>query len=172
LLFTAAVPVWADDPPLQTSLTAVKPRLTAPGIELRDMNDQPVSLASLKGQVVIVNFWATWCPPCRREFSSMERLRKIMTDRPLVVLAVNEGESTDVIEAFTATQDIPPKFPILLDQAGDAMALWAVRGLPTTFIIDKRGRLAYRAIGGREFDHPQILNRIERLLREKTGTLN
>lgn len=167
LLCLASLTVQAADPPLQFTLTPVRPRLNAPELELANLEGQSVALSGLKGKVVIVNFWATWCPPCRREFASMERLRKILADRPLEILAVNEGEAVDVIEGFTTALDTTPTFPVLLDPIGDAMALWPVRGLPTTFVIDKKGRMAYRAIGGREFDHAQMLNKIEGLLREK-----
>jgi thiol-disulfide isomerase/thioredoxin len=167
LVLLSASPARADDPPLQISLTPVRPRLVAPVIELPNIEGQNISSAKLRGKVLIVNFWATWCPPCRREFASMERLRKIMADRPLEILAVNEGETVDVIEGFTATLDTPPMFHLLQDLSGDAMAGWPVRGLPTTFVVDKRGRIAFRAIGGREFDHPQMLRQIEHLLREK-----
>jgi thiol-disulfide isomerase/thioredoxin len=167
LVLWIGAPARSDDPPLQTSLTAVRPRLVAPVIELPNLDGQTISSARLRGKVVIVNFWATWCPPCRREFASMERLGKIMADRPLEILAVNEGEDVDVIEGFAATLDTPPAFTLLQDMAGDAMAKWPVRGLPTSFVVDKRGRIAFHAIGGREFDHPQMLRQIERLLREK-----
>jgi len=167
LLCLASLTVQAADPPLQFTLTPVKPRLNAPELELANLEGQSVALSGLRGKVVIVNFWATWCPPCRREFASMERLRKILADRPLEILAINEGEAVDVIEGFSSALDTPPSFPVLLDPIGDAMALWPVRGLPTTFVIDKKGRMAYRAIGGREFDHAQMLNKIDGLLREK-----
>jgi len=167
LILPVATHARAGDPPLQTSLTPVLPRLVAPVIELPNQDGHIISIIKLKGKVVIVNFWATWCPPCRREFASMERLRKTMADRPLEILAVNEGENDNVIEEFTATLDTPPLFHILLDLNGDSMTRWPVRGLPTTFVLDKRGRIAFRAIGGREFDHPQMLRQIERLLREK-----
>jgi|ERR1700690_85789 len=167
LLCLASLTAQGADPPLQFTLTPLRPRLNAPELELANLEGQPVTLSGLKGKVVIVNFWATWCPPCRREFASMERLRKMLADRPLEILAVNEGEATDVIEGFSSALDTPPSFPVLLDPIGDAMALWPVRGLPTTFVIDKKGRMAYRAIGGREFDHAQMLNKIEGLLREK-----
>jgi thiol-disulfide isomerase/thioredoxin len=155
------------DPPLQFSLIPVKPRMAAPGMALKDLDGQTFDLARLRGKVVVVNFWATWCPPCRREFPSMERLRQQLANKPLVVLAVNEGENIETIEQFTSTLDLQPQFPILLDLEGEAMAFWPVRGLPTTFIIDKRGRMAFRAIGGREFDHPEMVHIIENLLKEK-----
>jgi thiol-disulfide isomerase/thioredoxin len=157
----------AADPPLQVSLVPYKPRLTAPGLALKDLDGQLVTMASLKGKVVVVNFWATWCPPCRREFPSMERLREKMSGKPVVILAVNEGETVETIEQFVSTLDLQPAFPILLDSDSGAMAFWPVRGLPTTFIIDKKGRMAYQAIGGREFDHPEIIKKITRLLSEK-----
>jgi hypothetical protein len=97
----------------------------------------------------------------------MEGLRKIMQGRALEILAVNVGESVDVIEGFMATLDKPPAFDMLLDQSGDAMSHWPVQGLPTTFIIDRRGRIAYSAVGGREFDAPEIVGKIEALLKEK-----
>lgn len=158
---------YSVEPPLQTSLIALKPRQTAPDMVLKDTDGKTVSLSNLRGKVVAVNFWATWCPPCRREFPSMERLRLAFEKKPLVILAVNEGETADTIEAFTSQLDLAPNFPILLDPEGDAMAFWTVRGLPTTFIVDKRGRIAYRAIGGREFDHPDIIKAIHLLVREK-----
>lgn len=155
------------DPPLQSSLVAVRPRTAAPAMVLKDLDNRTVNLAKLRGKVVAVNFWATWCPPCRREFPSMERLRQKLANKPLVILAVNEGESAELIEQFTSTLDLQPGFPILLDLEGDAMGLWPVRGLPTTFFIDKRGRVAYRAIGGREFDHQDVVQLVEGLLQEK-----
>ena len=156
----------AAEPPLQFSYTPFKPRIAAPTMALKDLDGQTVELARLRGKVVIVNFWATWCPPCRREFPSMERLRQKMAGKPVVILGVNEGETVDIIDQFNSTLDLQPHFPILLDPEGDAMALWPVRGLPTTFILDKHGRMAYRAIGGREFDHPEIVEAISWLMRE------
>lgn len=157
----------AEDPPLQSSLIAVKPRLPAPDIELPDMDGKTVKLSALRGKVAVVNFWATWCPPCRREFPSMERLRLALSNQPLVILAVNEGENIDTIESFLSLLDTAPHFPILLDKDGEAMAFWPVRGLPTTYIIDRQGRIAYRAIGGREFDHPEIIKNLKALIKEK-----
>lgn len=159
--------VPAADPPLQSSLTPYKPRLRAPKLALMDLDGQSVTLAQFKGKVVVVNFWATWCPPCRREFPSMERLREQMSGKAFAILAINEGETVETIERFISTLDRQPEFATLLDLDGNAMTSWPVRGLPTTFIIDKRGRMAYRAVGGREFDHPEIVKRVSDLLKER-----
>jgi thiol-disulfide isomerase/thioredoxin len=167
LFLTWANPGFAADPPLQVSLVPYQPRVKAPQLMLANQDGRQFSLEKLKGKVVVINYWATWCPPCRREFPSMEKLRGKMSGKPVEVLAVNEGEDTDVIDTFLSTLDTQPGFPILLDIDGEAMGNWPVRGLPTTFIIDKRGRMAYRAIGGRDFDHPDIVKRITQLLRER-----
>jgi thiol-disulfide isomerase/thioredoxin len=167
LFLVAPALATAAEPPLQFSYTPIKPRIAAPAMKLKDLDGQTVELAKLRGKVVIVNFWATWCPPCRREFPSMERLRQKMEGKPVVILGVNEGETVDMIDQFNSTLDLRPQFPVLLDPEGEAMAPWPVRGLPTTFFVDKQGRLAYSAIGGREFDHPAMLRLVENMLREK-----
>ena len=166
LLVLPALATGAE-PPLQFSHTPFKPRIAAPAMKLKDMDGQLFELARLRGKVVVVNFWATWCPPCRREFPSMERLRLKMQGKPVVILGVNEGETVDIIDQFNSTLDLQPQFPILLDIDGEAMRPWPVRGLPTTFFIDKQGRIAHSAIGGREFDHPEMLRLIESMLAEK-----
>lgn len=97
----------------------------------------------------------------------MERLRQKIAGKPVVILGVDEGETVDIIDQFTSTLDLQPQFPILLDLDGEAMAAWPVRGLPTTFFIDKHGRLAYSAVGGRDFEHPEMLRLIEDMLKEQ-----
>ncbi|MDO9007715.1 MAG: TlpA disulfide reductase family protein, partial [Thiobacillus sp.] len=113
---------------------------------------------------VLINFWATWCPPCRREMPSMERLRQALQDEAFSVLAVDVGEDADTIEAFTSQLDTTPGFPILLDTRSHTMQVWKVAGLPTTFLVDRQGRIVASAIGGREFDHPEITRAIRELL--------
>ncbi|MGF1643396.1 MAG: TlpA family protein disulfide reductase [Thiotrichales bacterium] len=151
-------------PALTTALTATQGDKPAPALILKDMDDQEHSLERLKGRVVLVNFWATWCPPCRREMPSLERLHQKLKDQPFSVLAVDVGESVETIFSFIGQLDPAPTFPILLDTDSKGMQAWPVRGLPTTYIIDKQGRLAYTAIGGREFDDEGVVRTIERLL--------
>jgi thiol-disulfide isomerase/thioredoxin len=156
----------ADLPPLSHSLTQHAPK-PAPALALPDLDGKAHDLASLKGKVVLINFWATWCPPCRREMPSMERLQQALAGEPFVVLAVDVGEDADTIEAFTSQFDTVPTFPILLDTRSRAMQAWKVAGLPTTYLVDKQGRIVASAIGGREFDHPGMIEAISDLLRKK-----
>jgi thiol-disulfide isomerase/thioredoxin len=125
-----------------------------------------VHLAHLKGRVVLINYWATWCPPCRREMPSMERLSQALKGEAFSVLAVDVGEDADTIDAFTSQLDTELSFPILLDTRSRTMQAWKVAGLPTTFLVDKQGRIVASAIGGREFDHPEIIRAIRELLGE------
>ena len=153
----------ADLPPLSHSLTKQAPK-PAPALKLKDIDGATHDLAKLRGKVVLINFWATWCPPCRREMPSMERLSQALKGEAFVVLAVDVGEDADTIHAFTSQLDTTLHFPILLDSTSRTMQAWKVAGLPTTFLVDKQGRIAASAIGGREFDHPEIIQAIRELL--------
>jgi len=151
----------ALDKPLQ----AVEALPQAPGLGLRDEEGKKTwRLSELRGKVVLVNFWATWCPPCRKELPSMERLWRQFKDAGLVVLGVNVGETADEVFAFSHGLATPLTFPLLLDEDSRMAQSWPVKGLPTTFLIDKQGRIAYGAIGGREFDSPAIVKQVRELL--------
>ena len=132
----------------------------APTLALPDLDDKPVDLARYRGKVVLVNFWATWCPPCRKEFPSLGRVRKLFKAAEFEVLAVNVGEDPETAFSFAGAVD----FPIIFDRDSQAMARWQVKGLPSTYVVDRRGRLALRAVGGREFDDPAIVAQLRELL--------
>lgn len=155
----------ADLPALSHSLTEPAAKTPAPVLALKDLDGQLHDLASLKGKVVLVNFWATWCPPCRREMPSMDRLARKLAGTPFVVLAVDIGEDADTIHTFISQLDATPSFPILLDPHARIMQTWKISGLPTTYLIDSQGRIAYSAVGGREFDHPEIERQVRALLK-------
>jgi len=150
----------AEQPPLTHNLTPVKSTAKAPSMRLQNMDDEIVDIAELQGKVIVVNFWATWCPPCRREMGSLERLHLATEDKNVVVLAVNVGEDIDTVFSFMGTVEPSPSFPILFDTESDVMESWKVRGLPTTYIVDPSGVIKYRAVGGREFDHPELLKNV------------
>ena len=96
----------------------------------------------------------------------MERLSQKLKAEPFVVLAPDQFESFDLVFSFTGQLDPSPTFPILLDEKSIASKAWEVKGLPTSFIVDKKGHIAYRAVGGREFDHPEIEKLIRALIAE------
>ncbi|MHB1052243.1 MAG: TlpA family protein disulfide reductase [Thiobacillus sp.] len=160
-----AAGVAADLPPLSHSLTKLMPR-PAPALKLSDMRGAAHDLSQLNGRVVLINFWATWCPPCRREMPSMERLTQQLKGEAFSVLAVNVGESVNDIELFTSQLDADLSFPILLDRSSLSMQAWKISGLPTTYLVDKKGRVVAGAIGGREFDHPDMVRAIRAVLKQ------
>jgi peroxiredoxin len=144
-----------------SGLTEIPERPAAPDFELKDIDGQTHRLADLRGEVVIINFWATWCPPCREEMPSMERAAALVEKEGIRLLAVNVGEDEDTIFQFTA--NYPVTFPLLVDSDSEVTEAWPIRGLPTTFVVDPEGRIAFRAIGGREWDKDGILAPIRAL---------
>ncbi len=159
LLLMVSCPGAAADTP--STLHAVADRPMAPEFALADMDGVLHRLSDYRGQVVIVNFWATWCPPCREEMPSMQRAWEQIRDEDIVILAIDVGEDEDTI--FTFTADYPVEFPLLLDLDSRVIQEWPVRGLPTTFIIDPQGRIAYRAIGTRDWEDPALLDSLRKL---------
>jgi thiol-disulfide isomerase/thioredoxin len=158
----ALAPAWAAEGSQSLAVIAEQP--PAPDFALADLDGRSVRLSDLRGQVVLVNFWATWCPPCRREMPSLERLTRKMKNQPFVALAVNVGEDPDLVFAFTGQLEPMPTFPILFDKDSVVLRRYPVKGLPTSFILDREGRIIYRAIGGREFDNPEMVATLQSLI--------
>ena len=142
-------------------LTRIDPAVMAPDFELFDLDGKPYRLSDFRGHVVIINFWATWCPPCRAEMPSMQRAWEQIEDEGIQMLGINVGEDEDTVFQFSA--DYPVEFPLLLDRDSSVIAAWPVLGLPTNFVIDPRGRIVYRAIGSREWDDPDLLEQVRAL---------
>ncbi len=144
-------------------LTPMEGRPEAPDFTLLDLDGETHHLADYRGKVVIVNFWATWCPPCRAEMPSMQRAWEKLRNQGVVMLGIDVGEDEETVFQFLA--DYPVEFPLLLDRDSRVVDAWGVRGLPTTFVVDPEGRLVYRAVGGREWDSPDLLEAIRDLYR-------
>lgn len=142
-------------------LSPVGQQVMAPDFELPDTEGRMHRLSDYRGKTVIINFWTTWCPPCREEIPSMNRAWNTLQQEDVVILAINVGEDEDTIFIFTA--DYPADFPLLLDREGEVIASWPVKGLPTTYVVAPDGRIAYRAIGGREWDDPEFIRKIRDL---------
>jgi len=153
-------------PELSHNLTAVKKTIPASDFELQNMDEEKIKLSNYQGKVVLLNFWATWCPPCVREMPSMERLQQRIGTDNFKVIALNQMEDPDDVFAFTGQIELDPTFEILFDTASKVSQAYAVRGLPTTYLIDKKGNIRYRAVGGREFDHDEVIKIIKQLIAE------
>lgn len=165
LLSFSANADW-QQPELSHNLTPVRSVIPASDFELEDMDEEKVKFSKYHGKVVLLNFWATWCPPCVREMPSMEKLHQQVNAENFKVIAVNQMEDVDQVFAFTGQLDIYPSFEILFDKTSKVSQDYAVRGLPTTYLIDKQGNIRYRAVGGREFNHPEVIKIINKLIEE------
>ena len=142
------LPVWTGGP--------------TPPLALTDLDGRLHDLADYRGTVLLVNFWATWCAPCREELPSLQRLRDTLRGRPFEVLAVNVSEGEPRVTRFLA--DVPFRVPVLLDRNGDAQRAWRVRGLPATFLLDRQGAIRFWYLGELDWAQPAIRRTVESLL--------
>jgi peroxiredoxin len=154
-------------PQADQGLTPLPGAVPAPDFELPDTDGKLHRLSDYRGKTVIINFWTTWCPPCREEIPSMNRAWQLLRQEDVVMLAINMGEDEDTIFVFTA--DYPAEFPLRLDRDGAVISQWPVKGLPTTYVIAPDGSLAYRAIGGRAWDDSDILDTLRALQKQRQG---
>ncbi len=129
----------------------------------RRIDGENYRLSDLRGKVVFMNFWATWCVPCLREMPAMERLNRRMAGKAFKMIAVNQGESVAQIEKFLLDKEF--SYDLLLDADGAIGANYGVNRLPLTYILDPQGRIVRRAIGAREWDQPQVVELLEHLIR-------
>jgi thiol-disulfide isomerase/thioredoxin len=137
--------------------------MAMPPVVLADVAGREVRVADLRGQTVFLNFWATWCVPCREEMPALEALHRTYGPRGFVVLAVNYKESGPSVRRFV--RDLGLSMPIAIDPDGSASQALRVRGLPVTFLIDRNGWLVWKAIGAREWNGPDGKGYLDRLLR-------
>ncbi len=150
----------------EQTLTPIPGEMAAPEFSLQDTKGKLHHLSDYRGRPVIINFWTTWCPPCREELPSMNRAWHKLEEEGIAMLAINMGEDEDTIFIFSA--DYPTDFPILMDQSGEVIEQWPVKGLPTTYVIAPDGTIAYRAIGSREWDAKELLDRVRALKESPT----
>jgi cytochrome c biogenesis protein CcmG/thiol:disulfide interchange protein DsbE len=122
----------------------------APDFTLTSLNGEPISLSDYAGQVILVNLWATWCPPCKAEMPGINALYEDYKADGFVVLAVNSQEDAVIVQQFIAEQGFT--FPVVLDSRGEVMNQYQVRGLPTTFIIGRDGQIQHTQSGAISYE--------------------
>lgn len=127
-----------------------------PPFTVRELGGGETGVEAMAGKVVLLNFWATWCPPCRAEMPSMQVLYEKTRDLAFDIMAVSVAEKRDTVTGFL--KDNPRyKFPIFLDENGSASAPFVSRGIPTTFILDKQGRAIAGVVGAHMYDGPETV---------------
>jgi len=141
---------------------------TAPALQLNNLLGKQVDLTNFKGKVVVVNFWASWCEPCREEFEELAQLQENYGSKGLIVLAVNLAEMKPRVMQFLKGNGFSENsIEILLDRNSIAYKSWRARGLPTTFLISKSGKIEGVWIGAIEnVDSNEVKGKIETLLRQ------
>jgi thiol-disulfide isomerase/thioredoxin len=150
-----AAPVWAGE------LEAYPEVGPVPPLSLKDLGGASHTLDDYRGQVVLLNFWASWCPPCLVEMPAMQRLEAAFTDTAFTILAVNVKESREKAWRFQQLLDV--SFTVLLDTTGQAAEDWDVTVYPTSYLIDTTGRIRYMAYGALDWDSAAVKQVIEML---------
>ncbi|MFO7594140.1 MAG: TlpA disulfide reductase family protein [Pseudomonadota bacterium] len=135
---------------------------SAPSLALTDIDGRNWTLEELRGEVVLLNFWATWCPPCVEEIPSLGRLNRRLEDKPFRVISVDVGQEEAEVRRFL--DKVPADFPVLLDPEGSVTGPWKIRAFPTSFLIDADGRMRYGYFGALEWDSDEVVAVIESVL--------
>ncbi|MBW2336978.1 MAG: TlpA family protein disulfide reductase [Deltaproteobacteria bacterium] len=131
-------------------------------INLKDMNGNNISLSDFKGKIVFLNFWTTWCPTCRIEMPSMEKLHQKLKNEDFAMVTINLQESASQVKAFF--KEFKLTFTALLDSTGEVGASFGIRAIPTTYILDKTGRIIGLVSGPREWDSKAAIALFENLI--------
>ena len=161
----AAVPAAAADPFSELGVTTPKVRLNAPPFSLTRLGGGMAGLTDFADKVVLLNFWATWCAPCRKEMPAMQRLWERYRKQGLVIVAV-AADNDNGKQVASFVDKLGLNFPILLDPDGKVRNRYEVVGLPMSYLIGRDGRISGRVIGITDWDGPQAFALVEHLLQQ------
>ncbi len=141
----------------------IKGDTKAPNFYLEDLKGKKLELKNFKGKVVFLNFWATWCSPCKEELPSMEALYQQFKEKNFVFIAISvDYEGRKPVKEFIEKHRYT--IPVLLDLKCEILDLYNVKGIPTTFVIDKKGRMIGRAVGPRNWKNPEVVSLLNLLI--------
>lgn len=158
---TAPAPAESSSEPARNEVA--REQSVAPIINIVSLDNRIVSLDSLRGSVVLLNFWATWCPPCREEIPSMLKLNTFMAGKPfqMVCVSVDEG-GKKAVESYLKNTGF--SLPAYVDASGQAARAYGITGVPETFVIDKNGVIQKKIIGGLDWSSPEVIAYLEDLM--------
>jgi peroxiredoxin len=164
VVFTLYGTAFASDPFAQMGVVKPQVRMEAPAFDLNDIKGGRKGLTDFKGKVLLLNFWATWCPDCREEMPSMEELWEKYKSKGVIIIAVAVGSRRREVESFARKLGLT--FPIVLDSDGAVRRDYEVTALPMTYIIGKDGKISGRMYGGREWAGEGADTLMEHLLKQ------
>lgn len=152
-----------DDLFSKIRINPIKGDKRIPDFSLKDLTGKKVEIKQYKGKIIFLNFWATWCGPCKEEMPSLEVLHRQFKGENFVLMTISvDYEGLKPVQEFLNKQHYT--FPVLLDPNGETLDLFEVKGIPITFIIDKKGRVIGRAIGPRDWKSPEVFSLINLLI--------
>ena len=144
-------------------INPIKSNKRAPDFSLTDLNGKEVEIKKFKGKVIFLNFWATWCGPCKEEMPSLEVLHRQFKEKNFVLLTISvDYEGIKPVQEFINKHQYT--FPVLLDPQGETLDLFEVKGIPTTFLIDKKGKMDWKAIGPRDWKSVEVVSLLNLLI--------
>ncbi len=168
ILLLFSLPAFSQERGLCTKIgiQSVRNTMKTPNFCLEGLNGEKVRLSALMGKVIFLNFWASWCGPCKEEMPSMEELYQHYKERDFVLLTISPDEgSPEPTRKFI--QKNLYRFPVLLDPGGKTLDLFNINRIPATVIIDKKGRIIGRAIGPRDWSKPEVFSLIDQMLDDR-----
>jgi thiol-disulfide isomerase/thioredoxin len=139
---------------MELGFRVFKSPVEAPEFEIADIDGNSVTLSSYRGKVILLNFWATWCPPCRAEMPSMQRLYESLEGEAFEIVAVDLQESERAVRDFVKEYGLT--FPVLIDSTGKVGATYGARSIPTTYLVDADGNAIGYLVGSREWDGEEV----------------
>jgi peroxiredoxin len=155
---------FSSDPFAVMGVIKPKVRMEAPAFTLMSSDGGRRSISDFKGKIILLNFWATWCPNCREEMPSLEKLWEKYRSKDLVVIAVSVGRNSGEIRSFAREQGLT--FPILLDQEGAVRKEYEITALPMTYLIGRDGKISGRLYGSRDWAGKKADSLMEFLLQQ------
>ena len=165
LILWNPTPAKAQERPTPEQATIVKDGHTAPDFEVQMFDGSTIKLADVKGKVVLLNFWATWCPPCRAELARVEKdIIERFKGKPFVFIPVSRGEKRETVAAFR--EKMGYTFPMGLDTESTIYNKYAQTYIPRNFLIDKKGKVVKASVGYDEAEFAELIKLIEETIKK------